>query len=150
VYGQSKLDGEAEVRDGWIVRTAWLYGEEGSNFVKTMLRLGRERDEVRVVSDQIGSPTYAGHLAAAMPALLERPYGVWHVVNAGECSRAELAEAIFEDAGIDCRVVPIPATELTALAARPAYSVLGSEHPDPVLLPHWRDGLRECLAQLGR
>ncbi len=73
---------------------------------------------------------------------------MWHVVNAGECSRAELADAIFEEAGIDCRVVPIPASELTAPAARPAYSVLGSEHPDPVLLPHWREGLRECLANL--
>jgi dTDP-4-dehydrorhamnose reductase len=149
VYGRTKLAGEAEVRDGWIVRTAWLYGEHGSNFVRTMLRLGRERDEVRVVADQVGSPTYAGHLAAAIPALLERPYGVWHVVNAGECSRAELAAAIFEEAGIDCRVVPIPASELRAPAARPEYSVLGSEHADPVLLPHWREGLRECLASLG-
>jgi dTDP-4-dehydrorhamnose reductase len=149
VYGRTKLDAEAEVRDGWIVRTAWLYGEEGSNFVKTMLRLGRERDEVRVVSDQVGSPTYTGHLAAAIPALLGRPYGIWHVVNAGKCSRAELAEAIFEEAGIGCRVVPIPAAELSAPAARPAYSVLASERADPVLLPHWREGLRECVANLG-
>src|SRR5207249_10777639 len=79
VYGRTKLEGEREVRDGWIVRSSWLFGWTGRNFVKTMLELGRERDEVAVVADQIGSPTYVGHLAEATRDLLELPHGTWHL-----------------------------------------------------------------------
>jgi dTDP-4-dehydrorhamnose reductase len=114
-----------------------------------MLRLGAERDEVAVVDDQRGSPTYVGHLAAAVRQLIELPYGVYHVAAAGDCTWADFAEAIFEDAGLDCRVRRIATAELGRPAPRPAYSVLRSEKPGTPVLPHWRDGLRACLARLG-
>jgi dTDP-4-dehydrorhamnose reductase len=145
-YGRSKLLGEREVAEGWIVRTSWLFGATGQNFVRTMLRLGGERDEVRVVDDQRGCPTYVGHLAAAVPALLRLPGGVWHVAAAGECTWAELAAAIFEEAGLACRVVPISSDELGRPARRPANSVLRSEREEAPELPQWREGLRACLA----
>jgi len=148
VYGRTKLDGEREVRDGWIVRSAWLFGPTGHNFVRTMLRLGRERDEVKVVDDQRGSPTYVGHLAGASKRIVELPHGLYHVAADGDCTWADFAEAIFEEAGIDCRVRRITTAELGRPAARPAYSVLRSEHPETPRLPHWRDGLRECLARI--
>ena len=110
-----------------------------------MLRLGAERDEVAVVDDQRGCPTYVGHLAAATRAVLELPFGVYHVAAAGDCTWADFAEAIFEEAGLDCRVRRIPTAELGRPAPRPAYSVLRSEKGAPEL-PHWREGLRECLA----
>jgi dTDP-4-dehydrorhamnose reductase len=148
-YGRTKLLGEREIRDGWIVRSSWLFGWTGHNFVRTMLRLGAERDEVRVVADQRGCPTYVGHLAAATRELLERPQGVWHLAAEGDCTWAELAAAIFEDAVLDCRVTPIATEELGRPAPRPAYSVLRSEREGAPRLPYWRDGLRECLARLG-
>jgi dTDP-4-dehydrorhamnose reductase len=147
VYGRTKLDGEREVRDGWIVRSSWLFGWTGKNFVRTMLELGREREEVAVVADQVGSPTYVGHLAEATRELLERPHGTWHLAAQGECSWAEFARAIFEEAGIDCRVREITTDELGRTAPRPAYSVLRSEKGAPEL-PHWREGLRACLERL--
>jgi dTDP-4-dehydrorhamnose reductase len=147
-YGRSKLLGEREVREGWIVRSSWLFGWSGHNFVRTMLRLGRERDEVRVVDDQRGCPTYVGHLAAAVPELLRLPGGVWHLAAEGECTWAEFAAAIFEEAGLRCRVVPVTTEELGRPAPRPAYSVLRSERPGAPRLPHWREGLRGCLARL--
>jgi dTDP-4-dehydrorhamnose reductase len=147
-YGRTKLAGEAEVARGWIVRSSWLFGWTGTNFVRTMLRLGEERDEVRVVDDQRGCPTYVGHLAAAVPELLRLPEGVWHLAAEGECTWAELAAAIFEEAGLSCRVVPITTEELTRPAPRPAYSVLRSERSDAPRVPHWREGLRECLERL--
>jgi dTDP-4-dehydrorhamnose reductase len=146
VYAQTKLEGESAVRDGWIVRSSWLFGPTGNNFVRTMLRLGAEQDEVRVVDDQAGSPTYVGHLAAATRELVERPRGIWHVAADGECSWAEFAAAIFEEAGFRCRVVPISTSEYGAPAPRPSYSVLRSERDGAPRLPHWREGLRECLA----
>jgi dTDP-4-dehydrorhamnose reductase len=146
-YGRSKADGEREVRDGWIVRSSWLFGATGHNFVRTMLRVGAERDEVAVVDDQRGSPTYVAHLAEATRELLDRPHGTWHVAAGGECSWAEFAEAIFEEAAVECRVRRITAAEYGLPAARPANSVLRSEKGAPQL-PHWRDGLRECLARL--
>jgi dTDP-4-dehydrorhamnose reductase len=148
VYGRTKLHGEAAAGEhAWIVRSSWLFGWTSTNFVRTMLRLGAERDEVAVVDDQRGSPTYVGHLAAATAELLERPFGIWHVAADGDCTWAEFAEAIFEDAGLDCRVRRITTEELGRPAPRPAYSVLRSERGAPAL-PHWRDGLRACLARL--
>jgi dTDP-4-dehydrorhamnose reductase len=147
VYGHTKLEGEREVRDGWIVRSSWLFGWTGHNFVRTMLRLGAERDEVAVVDDQRGAPTYVGHLAKATRELIERPQGVWHVAAEGDCTWAEFAEAIFEEAGLDCRVRRISTEEFGAPAPRPAYSVLRSEKDAP-RLPHWREGLQACLARL--
>jgi dTDP-4-dehydrorhamnose reductase len=148
VYGRTKLAGEQEVREGWIVRSSWLFGWTGTNFVRTMLRLGAERDEVSVVADQVGSPTYVGHLAEAMQELLALPQGAWHVAAEGECSWADFARAIFEEAGVDCRVREITTEELGRPAPRPAYSVLRSEKDDAPRLPHWRDGLRACLERL--
>jgi dTDP-4-dehydrorhamnose reductase len=148
-YGRSKLAGEQEVRAGWIVRTSWLFGWTSHNFVRTMLRLGTERDEVAVVDDQRGSPTYVGHLALATRELLELPQGTWHVAADGECTWAEFAEAIFEEAGLDCRVRRITTAELGRLAPRPASSVLRSERSGAPRMPHWREGLRECLDRLG-
>jgi dTDP-4-dehydrorhamnose reductase len=147
VYGRTKLEGEREVRDGWIVRSSWLFGRTGTNFVRTMLRLGEERDEVSVVADQTGSPTYVGHLAEATRELLALPQGIWHVAAEGECTWAEFARAIFEEAGIDCRVREITTEELGRPAPRPAYSVLRSERKGAPRLPHWREGLRACLAR---
>jgi dTDP-4-dehydrorhamnose reductase len=149
-YGRTKLHGEAAAGEGaWIVRSSWLFGATGKNFVRTMLALGRERDEVAVVDDQRGSPTYVAHLAAAVHELIELPVGVWHLAAEGECTWAELAEAIFEEAGIDCRVRRITTAELGRPAPRPAYSVLRSERSGAPKLPHWRAGLRACLDRLG-
>jgi dTDP-4-dehydrorhamnose reductase len=147
-YGRTKLHGEgAAGEQAWVVRSSGLYGSTGHNFVRTMLRLGAERDEVAVVDDQRMSPTYVGHLAAATRELLDRPHGIWHVAADGDCTWAELAEAIFEEAGLDCRVRPVSTQELGRPAPRPAYSVLRSEKGAPTL-PHWREGLRECLRRV--
>ncbi len=139
VYGRTKLEGERQVRAGWIVRSSWLFGWTGKNFVRTMLALGAEREEVAVVDDQRGSPTFVGHLAEATRDLLELPQGVWHMAAEGDCTWAEFAEAIFEEAGIECRVRRISSTELGRPAARPANSVLRSERSEAPRLPHWRE-----------
>jgi dTDP-4-dehydrorhamnose reductase len=149
-YARSKLYGEAAAGDqAWIVRSSWLFGPTGKNFVRTMLGIGAERDEIAVVDDQRGAPTYVGHLAAATRAVLDLPYGVYHVAGGGDCTWADFAEAIFEGAGVDCRVRRITTAEFGATAPRPAYSVLRSEKGAPEL-PHWREGLRECLRRMGR
>jgi dTDP-4-dehydrorhamnose reductase len=147
VYGRTKLEGEREARDGWIVRASWLFGWTSHNFVRTMIRLAGERDEVSVVDDQRGCPTYVGHLAAATKEVLELPGGVYHLAPEGDCTWADFAEAIFEEAGLDCRVRRITTAEFPRPAQRPAYSVLRSERGAP-RLPHWRDGLRACLGRL--
>ena len=90
-YGRSKLDGEREISAGWILRSAWLFGPTGHNFVRTMLEVGAERDEVRVVDDQRGCPTYVGHLAEATRSVVELPPGLYHVAAAGDCTWAEFA-----------------------------------------------------------
>lgn len=149
-YGRSKFYGEAAAGESsWLVRSSWLFGPTGHNFVRTMLRLGDERDEVAVVTDQRGCPTYVGHLAAATRELVDAsaPFGVWHLAAAGDCTWADLAEAIFDQAGLDCRVRRITTAEFGARAPRPPEAVLRSEKGAPVL-PHWREGLAECLAAL--
>jgi dTDP-4-dehydrorhamnose reductase len=148
VYARTKLDGEREVGDGWIVRSSWLFGPTGHNFVRTMLALGAEREEVEVVDDQRGCPTYVGHLAEATRRIVELPYGLYHVAASGDCTWAELAEAIFAEAGLACRVRRISTAELGRPAPRPAYSVLRSEKPETPRLPHWRQGLRDCLRRM--
>jgi dTDP-4-dehydrorhamnose reductase len=148
VYGDTKLRGELEIRSGWIVRTSWLFSATGRNFVRTMLALSRERSEVRVVGDQRGTPTYAGHLADAIADILDLPYGTYHATAGGECTWAEFAQAIFDHIGSSCRVIPITSAEAGRRARRPAYSVLRSEHPGTPRLPHWREGLAECLERL--
>jgi dTDP-4-dehydrorhamnose reductase len=150
-YGRTKLHGEAAAgEDAWIVRSSWLFGGTGRNFVRTMLELGAAQDEVAVVDDQTGSPTFVGHLAAAVHELVDLPRGLWHVAADGECTWAEFAEAVFEESGVECRVRRISTAELGRPAARPAYSVLRSERDRAPQLPHWRVGLREYLDRLGR
>jgi len=152
-YGRTKLHAEAAAgSDAWIVRTSWLFGPTGHNFLRTMLRLGEERDEVAVVDDQRGCPTYVGHLAAAVRELVDadRPRGIWHLAADGDCTWADFAEAIFEDAALECRVRRITTEELGRPACRPAHAMLRSERDGAPVLPHWRDGLRACLAELGR
>jgi dTDP-4-dehydrorhamnose reductase len=147
-YGRTKLFGEAAAGEqAWIVRSSGLFGPTGTNFVRTMLDLARERDEIAVVDDQRTAPTYVGHLAAATRELLDRPFGVWHLAAAGDATWAEFAEAIFEEAGLDTRVRRISSAELGRAAQRPANAVLRSEKDAPAL-PHWREGLRECLRRL--
>jgi dTDP-4-dehydrorhamnose reductase len=148
-YGRTKAQAEAAAGEqAWIVRSSWLFGPTGHNFLGTMLRLGRERDEVAVVDDQRGSPTYVRHLAEATRTILERPFGIYHLAAEGDCTWAEFAEAIFEDAGLETRVRRITSAEFGAKAPRPAYSVLRTEKGAPKL-PHWRAGLRACLNRLG-
>jgi dTDP-4-dehydrorhamnose reductase len=148
-YGRTKLHGEAAAGDNaWIVRSSWLFGATGHNFVRTMLRLGSERAEVAVVADQRGCPTYVGHLAEATKELLALPPGRWHVAADGECTWAEFAEAIFDEAGLSCRVRRITTEELARPAPRPAFSVLRSERTGAPKLPHWREGLRACLERI--
>jgi dTDP-4-dehydrorhamnose reductase len=147
-YGRTKLVGEAEVRVGWVVRSSWLFGSSGHNFLRTMLRLAEELDEVGVVDDQRGSPTYVGHLALATQELLDRPQGLWHLAAEGDCTWADFAEAIFEEAGLRTRVRRISTAEFPRPARRPAYSVLRSEREDAPRLPHWREGVRAGLERL--
>jgi dTDP-4-dehydrorhamnose reductase len=115
-----------------------------------MLRLGAEREEVSVVDDQRGCPTNVGHLAEATRELVDpgAEFGIWHLAASGDCTWADFAEAIFEDAGLDCRVRRITTAEFGAKAPRPPSSILRSEKGAPEL-PHWREGLRACLAALG-
>jgi dTDP-4-dehydrorhamnose reductase len=152
-YGRTKLHAEAASGpNAWILRTSWLFGATGHNFLLTMLRLGAEHDEVTVVDDQRGSPTYVGHLAGTVRRLVDDdlPKGLWHVAAAGDCTWADFAEAIFEEAGLDCTVRRVTTAELARPAPRPAYSVLRSERAGAPQLPHWREGLRACLAEMGR
>ena len=151
-YGRSKLTGErgvsAACTDHAIVRTAWLFGSDGSNFVDTMLKLGAERDELRVVDDQVGCPTWTGHLAPALVLLAEGgATGLFHAAGGGRCSWFELARAAIERAGLSCAVTPTTTAEFPRPAPRPAFSVLGTERGnDAITLPAWQDGLDAFLA----
>jgi dTDP-4-dehydrorhamnose reductase len=152
-YGRSKLAGEHAVTAAGgraaIVRSAWLFGPHGRNFVDTMRRLGAEREEIAVVDDQVGCPTYTGHLAPALIQIAERGLtGVLHVAGGGSCSWFELAQATFEETGVDCRVRPQRTADLGRPAPRPAFSVLASTRDDAPALPHWREGLRAHLARV--
>ena len=165
VYGQSKLRGEEEIKtvnsQAIILRTAWVYGSYGkSNFVKTMLRLGKEREELKVVVDQVGSPTWAKDIAAAITQLLinaDNPPGIYNFTNSGVASWFDLTKAIFEEAKISGiplkiqRVIPITTAEYPTPAVRPAYSVLSGQKISQQLgyiPPYWRDSLKAMLNQL--
>jgi dTDP-4-dehydrorhamnose reductase len=150
-YGRSKLAGEQATAAAnprhFIVRSSWLFGAGGGNFVATMLRLGSERDELRVVADQVGCPTYTGHLAQGLVRLAAGDdHGVHHLAAAGACSWYELAAATFERAGIDCRLEPCTTAEYPLPARRPASSVLVSERGGEPL-PRWQAGLDAYLAE---
>lgn len=158
VYGRTKLAGEEAVMQGCsravVIRTAWLYSIYGNNFVKTMLRLGRERDSLGVVFDQIGTPTYAHDLARAIYAVIGQDIvpGVYHFSNEGVCSWYDFTRAIHRLAGITtCRVRPLHTAEYPALAPRPAYSVLDKtkiKQTYGIEIPHWEESLQQCVAQL--
>ena len=157
-YGRTKLEGEqlllAANPDAVIIRTAWLYSPYGNNFVKTMLRLGAERDELRVVFDQIGTPTYAADLAAAIFAVIEAPEwhsGIYHFTNEGVCSWFDFTVEILRQAGVKCRVTPIRSEEYAYKTPRPAYSVLDKAKIKKTFgidIPYWTDSLALCLARL--
>jgi dTDP-4-dehydrorhamnose reductase len=152
VYGTTKLAGERAVAEAnpnhLIVRTAWLFGVHGPNFVETMLRVGREQGEARVVDDQVGCPTYTSHLARGLLELAasERT-GVQHLAGGGACSWHDFARAIFEHADLDVRLEPCTTAEFLRPAPRPAWSVLASEHRDAPTLPPWQEGLDGYLAE---
>jgi len=156
VYGHTKLAGEVAVRDAggsaYVVRTAWVYGLCGSNFIRTVLRVTRERGEVRVVDDQRGSPTWARDLAAASLRLVDvAGPGNYHLTNGGECTWFELAKEVVALAGVDAEVQPISTAEYPTPARRPAYSVLENrrwlECGQPPLRP-WREAVAEFVAEL--
>jgi dTDP-4-dehydrorhamnose reductase len=150
IYGQTKATGEAETAAAnkryYIVRSSWLYGTGGRNFVETMLALGDDQGEVVVVRDQVGSPTYTAHLADALVRLVDTSaYGIHHIGGAGECSWYEFAQEIFSQAGVGCRVMSMTTDELSRPAPRPAYSVLATERNEAIHLPDWREGLASYL-----
>lgn len=154
-YGYSKEQGEQIVRDMvgkyFIIRTSWLYGKNGSNFVKTMLRLAKMKDEISVVSDQIGAPTYTKDLAVLICDMIQTTkYGTYHGVNEGYCSWYEFALAIFEEAGVNIKVNPVPTSEYSTKARRPLNSRLSKENLDKngfMRLPKWEDALDRYLKE---
>jgi dTDP-4-dehydrorhamnose reductase len=156
-YGRSKLAGEwlvrQTLREHYIVRTAWLAGARGSNFVRTMLRVGRERGAARVVDDQMGSPTFTRDLAPAIREIAaSRRYGTYHRTNSGRCSWYDLARETFDLAGLDVDLQRMTSDELVRPAPRPAFSVLSNLHAERAglrVFRPWQDGLRDLLFELG-
>ena len=160
-YGRTKLHGEQAVEAtgcrAVIVRTAWLYSEYGHNFLKTMLRLTSERETLRVVFDQVGTPTYAGDLALAIFSIIESERyagneGVYHFTDEGVCSWYDFATEIAAAAGHDsCRIIPCHTSEFPTKATRPAYSVLDKtkiKETFGIVIPHWTDSLRKCIGNI--
>jgi dTDP-4-dehydrorhamnose reductase len=149
-YGRTKLEGErralaAHPTGVRVARTAWLYGAAGRNFVDTMRALGAERDEVRVVADQVGCPTWTCDLAPALEYLLGCPPGVYHTAGSGSVTWAAFAEAVFAESGLGCRVVPITTAESGRPAPRPAFSPLATSRAGAPRLRPWREALRAYL-----
>ena len=156
VYARTKLEGENQVMahhpEAYIVRTSWVYAEYGHNFVRTMLRLGQERDSLSIVADQIGSPTYAADLAAAalQLAVSKSAPGIYNFANSGVASWYDLAQAIFDLTDTECVVKPIRTEQYPTPAKRPSYSVLDTHKIASVIgTPrNWREALRDCLHKL--
>lgn len=158
VYGHTKLEGEQEVMQGCeqavVIRTAWLYSEYGANFVKTMIRLGKEKEQLGVIFDQVGTPTYAGDLAQAIYAILNHGAvrGVYHFSNEGVCSWYDFTKAIHRIAGITtCTVNPLHTIDYPTPAQRPHYSVLDKtkiKQTYSITIPHWEESLRQCIELL--
>lgn len=152
VYGKSKLAGEQAVQEAnprhYIVRTAWLYHSSGENFLRAMYRLS-DRDEVRVVNDQRGSPTNADDLAEAIRELIKTDdYGIYHLVNGGDTSWYELTCEFYRQLGIDTKVVPVSSDEFPRPAPRPENSVLGSERQPSIVLPDWKEGVKRLVKDM--
>ena len=158
VYGQTKLDGEkaiASILDNYfILRTSWLYSPYANNFVKTMLKLGAERDELNIIADQVGTPTYAIDLANAIYDIIlanQQSYGIYHYSNEGVTSWYDFAQAIFSISQMPVKVHPIPSSAYPTKAKRPSFSVMDKSKIKATFqlhVPHWRDSLVNCLQQL--
>ena len=163
VYGQTKLEGENKVQqenpDALIIRTSWLYSTFGNNFVKTMLRVGKERGELKVVFDQVGTPTNAADLATIILQIIEKSKlnskdfvpGIYHFSNEGVTSWYDFALAIFELSGVKCKVVPVVSEEYPTPTKRPHYSVLNKskiKNTFGIEIPYWRDSLQLCINRL--
>jgi len=163
IYGKTKLKGEQNLLNSnpqsIIIRTSWLYSKNGNNFVKTMLRLGKERDELKVVADQIGTPTYAGDLAqlichiinADMSNQISFKPGIYHYSNEGVASWYDFAISIFQNTNIDCKIIPIASKEFPTAAPRPYYSVLNKskiKNTYQIEIPHWQTSLKKCLSSM--
>jgi dTDP-4-dehydrorhamnose reductase len=161
-YGRSKLEGEKNAFiHPWtmVIRTSWLYSSFGSNFVKTILKLGKEKKELRVVNDQTGSPTYAADLAQAILKIITNVSrqqiafnaGIYNYSNEGSCTWYDFAVAILEEAGSDCKVIAVSSEEFASAARRPAFSVMNkSKIKENYQLPlsHWRDSLKKCIRKI--
>lgn len=158
VYGATKRDGELAVlknaKCAIVIRTAWLYSANGNNFVKTMRRLGAEKDAINVVCDQIGTPTYAGDLSDAIvqiiPQMKPENSGIYHFTNEGVCSWYDFATEIMDLSGLKCQVNPIKSSQYPTRAVRPKYSVLDKDKIKSVFgvrIQHWKKGLEKCLKQ---
>ena len=158
VYGRTKRAGEQAVLENAcaavIIRTAWLYSPYGNNFVKTMRKLGAEKESINVICDQVGTPTCAADLAAAIVAALQKMHDgmreIYHFTNEGVCSWYDFACAIMELSGLSCHVNPIPTSAYPTRATRPAYSVLSKDKIKQdlnITIPHWREALIKCLKQ---
>lgn len=158
VYGQTKLDGELVIPGltdkFFILRTAWLYSEFANNFAKTMLKLGAERDLLKIIADQVGTPTYAMDLAAAILTVINSgsvEYGVYHYSNEGVASWYDFTKAIFDVAGVTTKVLPITTSEYPTRAVRPAYSVMDKtkiKKTFNIEIPYWRDSLQVCISRI--
>lgn len=159
VYGRTKLEGEQLASDNnpetLIIRTSWVYSSFGNNFVKTMIRLGNDRDELSIIFDQIGSPTYARDLAKAILDIVQQNpsdfKGIYHYSNEGVCSWFDFAQAIFELEGIDCKTSPIETKDYPTPAKRPHFSLLNKNKIKTTFaleIPYWRDSLKTCLELL--
>ena len=160
VYGSTKLGGEVAIthvlENHFIIRTAWLYSEHGNNFLKTILKLGKEREELNIISDQIGTPTYAGDLAEVIVKIItenNQAYGMYHFSNEGVASWYDFAKAIFYESGIKIKVNPINTDAYKTDATRPKFSVLDKskiKNSLQIEIPYWRDSLKRALIKLDK
>lgn len=160
IYGITKLNGEHALqkvnpKNSIIIRTSWVFSEFGNNFVKTMLRLGKEREELGVISDQVGTPTYAKDLALSIfsiiPQLENKQVEIYHFSNEGVCSWYDFAKTIFEYQQINCKLNPIETISYPTPATRPAYSLLNKakiKQKYTINIPYWKDSLQECLNKI--
>jgi len=158
VYGLTKLEGEQAIArildEHIIIRTSWLYSEYGNNFTKTMLKFGAERDQLKIIVDQVGTPTYAIDLAVCILDIIasnKKEYGIYHYSNEGVASWYDFAMAIFELSSTEVNVLPIPTSEYSTKATRPAYSILDKtkiKHTFGITIPYWRDSLAVCIQKL--
>lgn len=158
VYGSTKLAGELALQkinpeNTIIIRTSWVYSSYGNNFVKTMLKLGKERDFLNVIHDQIGTPTYAADLAKVileiLPNIKNKEVELFHFTNEGVCSWFDFAKAIFESANVNCNVIPISTAQYHSIATRPAYSIMDKtkiKETFNVIIPYWRDSLSVAIS----